>query len=330
MRWLDRRLRRIVDDERGANAVLIAFLIIPMLGFGALALDISAQHAERTQLQHGADSAALAVARACALDEPACEGRAQSDAGEFVEANGGTPVDGRADVEELNLTENEVRVAASAEFPHILESLITGDQETTVRARATAEWGYPDRGTTIPLAIADCEMSSHPTQPADTTNPQRFKLILANGNGSNPPCLSGPPGGFGWLAGADCEATIGIGGISQGETGIQSYRRSGCSDEDFANLLCKTVLLPLYDSVYEQGHRGEYRITRFAAFVLTGYQVQPSNRQYCGGTPLSPTFDNGEKGIQGYFVEYVSIDDADFELGDVDYGTDLMVVRLSD
>ena len=61
MRWIT----ALRDDERGASAVLVAILLVPLLGFAAIALDVGALYVERGQLQNGADAAALAIAQDC-------------------------------------------------------------------------------------------------------------------------------------------------------------------------------------------------------------------------------------------------------------------------
>jgi hypothetical protein len=63
MQRLTRRLRR---DERGAAAVVLSLLMVPLLGFTALAVDAGAVYAEKARLQTAADAAALAVAQDCA------------------------------------------------------------------------------------------------------------------------------------------------------------------------------------------------------------------------------------------------------------------------
>jgi Flp pilus assembly protein TadG len=57
-----------LKDERGAIGVVVALLMIPLMGFAAIAIDVSAMYAERPQLQNGADAAALAIAQDCAVD----------------------------------------------------------------------------------------------------------------------------------------------------------------------------------------------------------------------------------------------------------------------
>jgi hypothetical protein len=56
--------KRILSRQQGAVAVLVALFLVVLLGFGALALDISRVFVVRNQLQNAADAAALAGAGA--------------------------------------------------------------------------------------------------------------------------------------------------------------------------------------------------------------------------------------------------------------------------
>lgn len=65
-------MRRLNGDD-GATTILVALLLpVVLLGSAALALDLGSMYVERRQLQNGADSAALGVARDCASDPVAC------------------------------------------------------------------------------------------------------------------------------------------------------------------------------------------------------------------------------------------------------------------
>lgn len=350
MRMMKEHFRRLAHDERGANAVLITLLIVPMMGFGALALDLSAQHAERTQLQLGADAAAVGVARACAEDESACNSSSAESIGDtFIADNGGTPVPGAAEIELLDLDENIVTLAAAADFPHFLESLIDGDDDpehTTVRARATAEWGAPTGGSTIPLAVAECELERHFDPGTETAGDPFILRLIGPGRGSRLPedCAPGYPGGFGWLEGddvdgdgdADCEVLVEVGVPEPGDPGRSDTGAGGCESDYITELLGDTVLIPIYDAYTpgSGGSHGSYSISRFAAFYITGYHVASATCEavrlggacYLAGETSSPGFIGGEFGVQGYFVRYVEIGE-DFDLGDGEDGG-LVVVRL--
>jgi len=53
----------LINDTRGAVAVLVAIVMVVLLSFGALALDISNAMIARNELQNVADASALAGAR---------------------------------------------------------------------------------------------------------------------------------------------------------------------------------------------------------------------------------------------------------------------------
>ena len=65
MQRLIARLRRRAAGERGAAAVTLALLLVPLLGFAAIAVDIGSLYAEKARLQVAADAAAIAVAQDC-------------------------------------------------------------------------------------------------------------------------------------------------------------------------------------------------------------------------------------------------------------------------
>src|SRR3954447_8949498 len=59
-------MQRLMKDERGAVAIIVALIMVGLLGFTALAVDVAAAWSEKKQLQNGADAGALAIAQACA------------------------------------------------------------------------------------------------------------------------------------------------------------------------------------------------------------------------------------------------------------------------
>ena len=52
---------KLLRDQRGASAVLIALLLVVLLGIAALAIDLGYLYVTRYELQNVADSAALAA-----------------------------------------------------------------------------------------------------------------------------------------------------------------------------------------------------------------------------------------------------------------------------
>jgi Flp pilus assembly protein TadG len=60
----------VMEDTRGAVAVIVAIMIVVLLSFGALALDISNAMIARNELQNVADASALAGASPCPTNPP--------------------------------------------------------------------------------------------------------------------------------------------------------------------------------------------------------------------------------------------------------------------
>lgn len=318
MRWI----AALLDDERGASAVLVAVLLVPLLGFAAIALDVGALYVERGQLQNGADAAALAIAQDCADGD--CT-NVELKAKNLADANAN---DGAANVlaPSINMADKTVSVTSSTRvsgtdavaISHPFARFI-GVDETTVRAAATAQWGGPGSGNVLALALSWCEFQeslgtsgNHVTIRAD----------------SNKECKRSPsdeiiPGGFGWLddVTAPCEATIDL-SLNLDINGELWMGSDAGGDVDNAcktrleDLRDTTLLVPIYDLTRETGANAEYRIFAFAAFTLTGWKF-PSTSEIDPLAPLCAPSDgtcNGSagnwRGIQGYFSHWVPIGSA--------------------
>lgn len=326
MRWLNRRRR----EERGAVAVWVAVSAIPLLAVAALGADVGMLYWEKGQLQNGADAAALAIAQNCGTDPANCTAEANGVAATFAGGNANDASAASTLTEfAVNGNSGTVRVNTSTiddgdtTIRHPFASaFLPGIWETTVRASAKAEWGVPISGTTIPLAIAECELADR-LAGYDFNNPTRILIR----NDTNAPCPGGGPGGFGWLADADCSVQVQDNAVVLGTTGNNEVG-TGCPAGFAEGLLGKTVLVPLYDQTQGTGSNLTYTISRFAAFTITGVKTRGGTEIYLNGQALPPTFTGPARGIQGYFVRYVELGEA-FELGNgPNYG--LMIARLID
>lgn len=69
-----RKLRNFAGDERGATAILFAFSLVALMGFGAMAVDVGSFFYEKRRLQTANDLAALAAAS----DIPRAQAAAQA------------------------------------------------------------------------------------------------------------------------------------------------------------------------------------------------------------------------------------------------------------
>lgn len=294
------------DNERGAVAVMVAILAVVLVGVGAIAVDIGNIAAEKSQLQNGADAAALAVADTCAQSASSCGGGALSLAGTYANANAN---DGTSNVQQpsIDLNAGTVTVNTSTRETSGSGSLTMtfakalGINTMPVSATATARWGYPTRGRSIlPLAMNVCEFNLN----SSATNPVPQKIITQGGNGT-PDCNGKNssnqvmPGGFAWLTptgpGA-CELNVGVGDWVQTSTGASAP--NGCISNVFQpSLLGTNVAVPIYDDFTGTGNNTYYHISKWAGFHILGWSF-PSTTQ---GTWPPPKNDNG---IYGYFLGF--------------------------
>jgi hypothetical protein len=291
-----RRVRARLTGERGATAAIVAVLLVPVMGFAAIAVDVGALYAERARLQTAADAAALAVARNCAMG--AC-GDTQATAQELVTANVG---EGQA--EPPQLTENTVTVTGDNPVEHWFAPVL-GHEATEVSATATVAWGAPGGGTAaLPLIFSVCEWQAQTGGGLPSTTVQRTIYFPKTSNtgctGTNGHFV---PGGFGWLktGGSTCKATSRRDGNVASEPGNNPSQ--GCSTGDFTALRGKTVLLPIFDRSGSTGNNAWYHVYGYAAFTITGYDFagQYKWNSPCGGN---------DRCIKGYFVQYVEPSDA--------------------
>ena len=298
---LRRRAAARLAGERGAVAVMIVVLLVPLLGFAAIAVDVGALYAERARLQTAADAAALAVARDGARGD--C-GDPQATATELVEANVGA-----ADAGEPVLTTNTVTVTGSNPTEHWFAPVI-GHDSSQVSATATVAWGAPGGGTAaLPIAFSWCSFDAQTGGGLPTASDALQKIYLSKSDEAGDDC-TGPsdnvvPGGFGFLT-----RDTGICGTSSRADGVV-YSDTGndapCTAAYWLGHVGKTVLLPIFDEFGGTGSNAWYRVHGYAAFELSGFDFggqHLTEKKLCG---------NGSaRCITGRFVRYVEPSDAFF------------------
>jgi Flp pilus assembly protein TadG len=177
------RLRR---DERGVVGVLVAMFIGTgvLLGLAALVIDVGQLYQERAELQNGADAAAIAVAKSCALgsctpliagqlaDDNASSLTGGTEGVSLVCGSGGLgscppatgslascPAAPPAGTNFVDVYTSTQTASGSTLLPPVFATSLMGAsyKGTTVRACAQAEWGPPSRASTTALAISACE-----------------------------------------------------------------------------------------------------------------------------------------------------------------------------
>jgi hypothetical protein len=303
MQRMTSRLGRRAGNERGAAAVTLALLLVPIMGFAAIAVDVGALYAERARLQVAADAAALAVAADCARG--AC-GDMLATAQELVALNDG---EGTAAQPVLGSDPLSVTVTGSTPKEHWFAPVI-GVDSTAVSASSTVAWGAPGGGTAmLPLAFSWCEWFGQTGGGLPSTTVERtIELPKTSGVTDCP----GPanankylPGGFGWLTtdGDTCRTTSRIGNWQGSETGNNPSK--GCEPEALSAMLGTTVLLPVFDEAQGTGSNGQYHVYGYVAFHLTGYY-------FAGKYKGTGACKGSARCVRGYFTQFVEPADAFF------------------
>jgi Flp pilus assembly protein TadG len=297
-RVLTRRLAG--HPERGAAAVVLSLLMIPMIGFAAIAVDVGALYAERARLQVAADAAALAVAQDCARGN--CGDMAATAAAMVTANNDGAT----AAPPVLASAPTRVTVNGTDPVQHWFAPVI-GHDSTRVTASATVAWGGPDRGTAVlPLTFSWCEFSQQTGGglPSSTTVRTIYFTKTSNTVGCTGPSQNIVPGGFAYLdtPAGKCAAASARNDRSYSSTG--NTPPNTCTPTYITSWVGRTVLLPLFDVSGDTGNNAWYHVYGYAAFRITGFA-------FGGQFTTSPKPCSGnERCISGYFTRLVDLSDA--------------------
>lgn len=333
MQQLTRRLVQLIrplHDERGASAVVVALVLIPVLGVVALAVDGGALYYEKAKLQNGADAGALAVAARCARGLPTCSTTAYGSDVTGV-ANQNDDVDGLETISSVAFPNgtgtSPVRVttrtltATGGGLPHPFLSAMNAvlgrpdSAATTVNASATASWYAPSSAANVlPLAFSLCGLQ------AALASGTKLLLRSDQNNGSSScSAADGHPiaGGFGWLDGTGCSATLTVGGLAASDQGNDLPNRcNGLINPE--SLIGKVVEVPIFDCAASPSgtcltqvgnHTGtqkidRYRIYGFAAFKIAGHRLTGSDTATDSSYTGTLRCTGNCRGIQGTFVRW--------------------------
>jgi Flp pilus assembly protein TadG len=280
-------MRRLSGD-RGAVAVLVALLIVPLLACTALVVDIGAVYVEKRQLQNAADAGALAIAQDCAAARAACT-TMTTTATSFATQNAGSS----ASAVPVRTSSNSVTVTTSATVNYLFAPVV-GVHSKSVSAHSSATWGAPVGGTSVlPITFSWCAFKAQTGGGVPTPTTQSLRFSKTDGTtGCTGPSGNAVPGGFGWLkpaAGTKCVVTSSSSGILASDPGSSSP----CSDTFFTAQLNKTVLLPIFDKSGGTGSGAWYQVYGYAAFRLTAFKFQGNNNW-----------------VEGYFLVFVAPSEA--------------------
>jgi Flp pilus assembly protein TadG len=312
------------EKEGGAAAVVVAFTLVVLLGFTALAVDVGAMYAEKAQLQNGADATALAIAGDCAKGLN-CSTAMADDDNRLADENANDDSSGTFSVTQPN--PNTVRVETYAQESGSTNDSFTlffaralGNDTAVIHAVAEASWGTPSEATTMPWTISECVFKQFlsPAQLAEfnstgtfTGDPVPTRILFRYDQ--NVPTFPGcaaengyAPGGFGWLdTDNGCSADIDVENAEVGSNPGNDLP-SVCHDMP-TTIKNEPVLIPVFTEATKNGQKTEYALAGFLAFQVTGFK-------FGGGPgltdldPLAPDCTGGNcRGIQGYFTRFVSL-----------------------
>ncbi|WP_255316741.1 TadE/TadG family type IV pilus assembly protein [Nesterenkonia sp. Act20] len=313
MQWLRTLLNtRLTNTDSGASAVIVALMMVPIMILAALAIDIGAMHADRQQLQTGADAGALAIAQDCARED--CETTAAT-AQTMAEVNLNSG-EATGSISAFDPTAGEVTVETGTTREHWFAPII-GVNSTRLAAHSSARWGYPTGGTAVlPLTFSWCELEAQAgitvvrdetgavtgVDIPESTPDETIYFTKASETECTGPSNNFLPGGFGWLtpSAQSCGKTD---SIIDGWVGSDTGNNvpSICTDAEFQKWVGKTVLLPIFDEYTGTGSGGEYRVFGYGAFTLTEYYFAAQYRSStppCGGA---------DRCIRGSFDRFVDL-----------------------
>lgn len=341
------------DKERGVIAPLAAILIVALLGFGALAVDVGAMYSEKTQLQNGADSAALAVAQACAKVTTSAPCAADQRVKASPYANGNA-LDGSSNVVSAVVNNaagtvdvtTETPAGAGGEHFSLYLARALGINSVEIQAFAQAKFGGFSAADVFPLTFSKCEsdpsffkgLQFFPEHGTSLSDDPKYACPHQSSSGHE------LPGGFGWLKhpGLDCNVHVDItspwveskSGTSFDGTCTDTFTRWQAS---LAAGKTVEILIPIFDTACpDKGGTGvnpcaaspfgkSFRIEAFAQISLRGWHFNGGGSTYytteASALKGSLKLKNSDTGLYGTFIKKVTLADAAKMGGPITYGS---------
>jgi Flp pilus assembly protein TadG len=293
MRWLNGRGRQ----ERGAVAVVVAICMVVLMGFLAIAVDLGSIYSDKQQLQNGADASALAIAESCQRDMSNCtQTVANGVADKYAKAN---KLDNQSTAKVvLDASHGKVQVETDSTHTNWFAGVL-GMQTSAISAHATAAFGYLSGGPSFPLTFSLCQFKLAAGYWNDNgfTVPPTHMVVTLKDQTCTTPATTYVAGGFGWLQGTNCVATVSAGSWVSSDPGTNGA--NSCTTFDWTTVLGHPILVPIFSNYRASGKNAEYQIIGVAAFSITAYCFGPG-AQYPANLADCPN----TKRIEGNFTNY--------------------------
>lgn len=264
--------------QAGQSLVLVALLLPVLLIVIALAIDGGYAFAQRRQMQNAADAGAVAGARAYALGN-----NVSTEVERFTTANGATSYtwqqlsEVRTDVlTNLDVTFTNIQVTASVTFPTFFARIVGLDEMTavaTARARVQPVDGIGNLLPIIPYE-QNFVFGQEYTLWDDVLNmPGGFGWVNWDGGPPSAPVL------VNYISNPSSSGVHNIGDWVYSLTGITA---SSQVRDALSYWINRPVIVPMYDIAQGQGSNGQYRISGFAQFILTSFNLTGRDKSIRG------------------------------------------------
>lgn len=321
------------SSESGLTMVMFALWMVVLFGFAAFALDTSRIYNEHSELQNGADAAALAIAADCAQE--LCSGFYDEEAVAemYSDANLGDGTSSVDDVD-LDLLNREVTVevvteddAGEKDLDMVLAQIV-GFEDAVVKASATVRWGPPVGMEALPLVFSKCEWDAFGNEAFVDEDPLGFlhrassvvdgdlpptlgypyvaRYVTIYFHGDSSPCGGSPsgqdiPGGFGWMdpEQASCMVKAEKGQWREIDPGVSPP--SECNPSGLRDLVGTVQYIPFFNDSTGTGTNAQHHVDGLGALYVTGYNFGGQFKEDSIITGL-PVCTGSDRCIQGYMV----------------------------
>jgi Flp pilus assembly protein TadG len=281
-------------------------MIVVLLGFAAIAIDIARLTAEKSELQNGADAAAIAIAQNCA--KGAC-GNTATTASTLAGANtndGYATATASVAGSTVTVETGTLNKDGTTKIDYFFAPVL-GIDSGTATATASAAWGNPASGPAMfPLTFSMCQF--------DAALSGTTQLIQYN---TGPSCV-GPtghaiPGGFGWLKtpSGQCSLNISIATAQVASDNGNSFPLTSQCTTAMQSFKNQIILIPVFEQAGGSGASGWYKIYGFAAFKITGWKFGGNGSSDLNWNNTgTPSCTGNCRGIIGSFQRFIDISSA--------------------
>jgi Putative Flp pilus-assembly TadE/G-like len=274
-------MTRHKQDSGQAYVISILFLAV-LLAMAAAVLDIGSWYRADRSLQATVDSAALAGAQAL----PQSTGNASALATQYATKNGGGTMN--VTFKSKVVPNDTITVSGSRQAPGFFSKML-GVNSVTVHASATARVGGLSAAKWVVPIVVDEKHPKLQCNPNPCSGATELNYLHLKNNGT--PDGSGNFGFINLTGGSSGSSDLG----NLIENGWDKYMNLGDYDAITGNMFSSTnigdklnarigdvLLFPIYRKISGTGTGAHYEIVGWAAFKLTGMDLQGNNEKLFG------------------------------------------------